>query len=296
MARKRDVDFSMGKSNVVDELQMREEQMSLLAIESAEEEKKDTTYVVFKLVDTKKKGRVYLDNEADVFNAATNKPERMRLLVGVDSLWLKEQKDVTPEYARSNRPKLVFENRFLSIPSYDLNTLEFLRKNNNCVDNPKRRPGGRSDYFEWNPAKQEEEALKKEMEEIEVMQLAMDQPMEKVLKHAQFLGVSFVNEMGEKKTDSGIRTEYIIKAKRLPKLFKESLGSKRVEVNWMVKKAILDSKIDLGRQPGQAHFAAGGFITQIPPARKALEYLVEFAMTETAEGRDFLKKLQDHTT
>jgi len=296
MATKKDIDFSLGKQTVIDELQIREEQMSQIAVSDAVQEKPPTQFVIFKLVDTKKRGRVHLDNVSDVLNPDTNKIERMRLLTGVASLWLKDQKDITPEYVRDNKPRLIFEDRFMRIAADDLNALEFVRKTNNCVDNRKRRPGGRNDYFEWNPQKQEEAALQKEMDEIEVMQLAMEQPMEKLLKHAQFLGVAFVNEMGERKTDSGIRTEYIIKAKKLPKLFKESLGSKEVEVNWMVKKAILDGKIDLGKQVGQAHFAAGGFISQIPPGKPALKYLVELALTESTEGRDFLNKLQKHTT
>lgn len=273
----------------------REEAISELAV--AENPVAEQKYVIFKLVDTKKRGRVYIHHIDDVINPDTQQVERMRLLVGVKSLWLKDQKDVTEEYAKANRPlDLVFENRHLRVPVWDVNKIAFLRLRRDCVDNPKRVPGAKSEYFEWNPAKQEEEALAKESLEIEMMQLAMEMPFEKVRKHAHFLGVQFNDEFGIPKSEKGIRTQYVIRAKRDPKGFKESLDSKEVEVSWMVKRAIIDSKIDLGKQPGAAHFAAGGFICKIPAARKATEYLIELALTNSNEGREFLKHLQEHTT
>lgn len=273
----------------------REEAISEMAV--ADTPVPEQRAIIFKLVDTKKRGRVHVHNIDDTINPETNKIERMRLLSGVESIWLKDQKDVTDEYAKKNQPlNLIFENRHLRIPVWDTNTLKFLRLRRDCVDNPKRVPGGKTEYFEWNPAKQEEEALAKEMLEIEVMRIAMEMPFAKVKKHAQFLGVTFNDEFGEPKTEQGIRTQYVIKAKRDPKRFKESLESREVEVSWMVKRAIIDAKIDLGKQPGSAHFAAGGFICKIPAARKATEYLIELALTNSEEGRTFLKQLTDHTT
>jgi len=279
----------------LDASMVREEAMSQIAV--AEVPISEQKFVVFKLVDTKKRGRVYVHHIDDVLNPETNKVERIRLLSGVDSIWLKDQKDVTDEYAKKNAPiGLVFENRHLRVPLWDKNRIQFLRLNRDCVDNPKRAQGGKSPYFEWNPAKQEEEALAKELLEIEVMKLAMEMPFEKIKKHAQFLGVTFVDEFGEPKTENGIRTQYILRAKRDPAGFKNSMDSKEVEVAWMVKRAVRDSKIDLGKQPGSAHFAAGGFICKIPGARKAVEYLIELALTNSEEGRTFLEQLQKHTT
>ena len=279
----------------LDSFTAREEAMSEIAV--AETPISEQKFVIFKLVDTKKRGRVYVHHIDDVLNPATNKVERIRLLSGVESLWVKDQKDVTEEYARANRPiGLVFENRHLRVPIWDKNRIEFLRMNRDCVDNPKRAQGGKSPYFEWNPAKQEEEALAKEMLEIEVMKIAMELPFDRIKKHAQFLGVSFVDEFGEPKTEQGIRTQYIIRAKRDPLGFKNSLESKEVEVAWMVKRAVRDNKIDLGKQPGSAHFAAGGFICKIPGARKAVEYLIELALTNSDEGKTFLDQLQKHST
>ena len=294
MARKRDVDFSMQREPADVEKEQREQEMASLAVARNPEDKQE--YVIFKLVDTKKRGRVHIHNVDDVINPVTGKLERARVLIGVDSIWLKDQKDITEEYAKQNRPYMTFEDRYMRVPAYRENVVEFLRIASHNVGNPKRRPGSKTDYFEWNPAKQEEEALKRELMEVEVMQTAMEMPFEKLKRHAHFLGVSFVDEMGEPRTESGIRTHYIMAAKRNPTRFKDTLGSKEVEVSWMVKRAVIDSKIDLGRMPGEAHFAAGGLICKIPAARKAVEYLIELALTNSEEGRTFLKQLQEHTT
>ncbi len=295
MARKSDVDFSMRKDTIHDdERQKSEELASNLAV--ARNPNDNAEYVIFKLVDTKKRGRVHVDNINDTINPETGKVERMRVLLGVESIWLKDQKDITEDYAKQNRPIMIFEDRYMRVPGYNKSVIKFLQLNNNCVDQPKRRPGGKHEYFEWNPARQEKAALEKELEEIKVMQTAMELPMEKVMKHAAFLGVSFVDELGERRTDQGIRTHYIMAAKKNPTRFTQTLGSKQVEVSWMVRRAILDSKIDLGRQQGAAHFSAGGFICHIPAARNATEYLIELALTNSDDGKAFLEKLQEHTT
>jgi len=294
MANKKDIEFSQRQDDLDNGRAKKEELAASLAVTRNPSDEK--TYVIFKLVDTKKRGRVHVHNVDDVLDPATGEVRRMRVLVGVKSLWMDEQKNVTEEYARQNRPFMVFEDRHMRIPEFNKNVIDFLRRTNDCVDVPKRAKGGKNPYFEWNPAKQEEESLKKEKFEIEMTLLAAEQPVEKMKKHAQFLGVLFTDELGERKTDDGIRTEYIIKAKRNPSLFKETLGSKAVEISWMIKRAILDSKIELGRQVGEAHFASGGFICKIPASRKPFEYLVELAMTNSEEGKGFLEKLQEHTT
>ena len=86
-----------------------------------------TEFVIFKLVNTKKKGRVYIDCINDTINPNTGKVERMRLLSGVDSIWLKDQKDATEDYAKNNRRSLIFEGKLLRIPTYDTTAIEFAR-------------------------------------------------------------------------------------------------------------------------------------------------------------------------
>ena len=121
---------------------------------------------------------------------------------------------------------------------------------------------------------------------------AKDMPADKMRKHASYLGVVFVDELGQQKTDDGIRAQYMLAAKRRPAFFQQTMDSKEVEVQYLVKQAIISAKIDLGKGGGSIYWAAGGFITKVPQGRKPVEYLTEFAMTNSDEGKSFLEQLQ----
>jgi hypothetical protein len=249
---------------------------------------------IFKLANSKKNGRVWLDNVADVWCEKTKKIRRARILVGVDSIWMDEQKDVDKDYAAKHRPLIRFEDRVMAIDNRDVNLIKFMRLRDGFIENANRRTGAKVEYYEWNPRRQEQEALEKEMLEIEVMQLAMSQPFEKLKKHAAFLGgISFNDELGEPRTEQGIRTLYVREAKRNPKRFKETIDSKQVEISYLVKRAIIDAKIEFSGK--NIRWASGGSITQLPSGREATEFLIELAMMPNQEGKEFLERLQQVT-
>ena len=274
-------------------LQPEFEQLSVHDMAGDNAIKNDNKYIIFKLVNNKKKGRVWIDGIDDVVNTDTKKIERMRLVTGHPSEWIKDQKDLTDEFVRKNRRSLCFEDRVLRLPSWDETAIRFARQSRHFIENPNRKTGSKHEFFEWNPKRQEEEALKKEMLEIEVMQLAMNQPFDKLRKHAAFLGgITFHDELGEPRTEQGIRTLYIREAKRNPERFKKTLGSKEVEINYLVTRAILDTKIDLGGKSGSISWANGGFICKLPVGRSAKEYLIEFAMLPNEEAKNFVEQLQ----
>ena len=281
-----------GEGNSLEALQnaQTEHEYSEIAKVNATEAK--TEFVIFKLVNTKKKGRVYIDSINDTIHPETKKVERMRLLAGVDSIWLKDQKDVTEEYARNNRRSLIFEGKLLRIPTYDTAAIEFARLSSHCIDNPKRRTGSKTEFFEWNPKKQAEEALKKQHFMIDAMQKALTVPEEVMKKHALYLNVAFIDEVGFPKTTEAIRRDYALKAQQDPKRFMETFESPLVEISFLVKKALSDSKIDVGRERNKAYWATGKFICSIPPHQTVHEYLVEFASAGSPESRDFLEQLK----
>lgn len=252
-------------------------------------------YIIFKLVDNTKQGGVHLPNEDDIVNPKTGKVERIRLLLGIDTIWMKEQKDLSPEYIKLNRRTLSFFRgaKILRVNETDASALEFLRI---CRWNigSKGKTGSRFEFFEYNPAKQEEEALKKEMLEIEMAIQASKEPEQSMRKHAFFLGVQMFDDFGNPKSEEGIRSAYILKAKRDPARFKKTLGSKEVEVSYLVKKAISENLIDLGGHSGNVTWGAGGFICRIPVGRDTNEYLVELALNTTSDdGKRFLSQLRD---
>lgn len=133
------------------------------------------------------------------------------------------------------------------------------------------------------------------MLEIDMAIAAREMPIDKARKLANFLGVIFYDELGQPKTDDGIRRELMLLAKRDPKKFQQNIDSKEVEIAYLIKKAIIDSKIDLGGTDGNVRWANGGFIAKVPAARKSQtqQYLLELAMTNSDEGKSFLEQLNN---
>lgn len=251
-------------------------------------------FYVFKLVDTKKKGGSYIDGIDDVVNPKTGKVERVRLLSGVDSIWQKDQKDLTDDYVRQNRRSLVFPRgqKILQISEKDHTLLEFARVCNKNVKHPRNRKGMPHEFFEYNPQAEAEEALARETAELETAILASQQTDLVVRKHAAFLGINLFDAYGLPKEIKKIRQEYIVAAKRNPKRFNESINSKDVEVTFMVRKAVMENKIDISSPDRNLRWASGITITKLPERESAIEYLVELALTNSDEGREFLSQLE----
>lgn len=252
----------------------------------------ETGRVIFKLQGSNRRS-VYVDGIADVHNPKTGKVERMRLLRGVPEIWMKEQKDVAKDYLDKNRVSLHFRNGSCILDAKkDANQIEFARLTNGFLGNPNRIAGAKIEYYEWNPAEQEKEALALEMLQNEVVGIAMALPYDKVKKHANFLGgISFIDEMGEPRSEAGVRTLYIRRAKQDPKRFKATLDSKEVEISYLIKRAIVDTKIETLK--GRVNWANGGLICPIPSGKDTASHLLDFSLLGTEESKQFLERLQD---
>lgn len=261
-------------------------------VAKSERQESGNDFVIFKLVNTKKKGRVYIDCINDTLHPETGVVERMRLLSGVNEIWQKDQKHVTEEYAKLNRRSLVFEGKILRIPSWDKAAIEFARKCSHCIDNPKRKSGSKTEFFEWNPKKQAEEALKRQHFKIDAMQKALTCPEEQMRKHALYLNVSFIDEVGMPKTTEAIRRDYALKADQDPQRFMETYDSVLVEISFLVKKALSEGKLDVGRERNKVYWGTGKFICSVAPHQTAHDTLVEFASSNTPDGKEFLEQLK----
>lgn len=293
MAKLKHVQMSMGTDTHSEESDIAQEIANIAVSESKQIENQ---YTIFKLVNTKKKGRMYIDGiDDDILNPNTGKRERIWLLSGSSSIWssdlVEQLKD--KDYVRNNRRSLQFEGGILRVPAWDERALEFIRNCRHLIDNPNRRTGSKFEFFEYNPAKQQAEALKREMLEIDMAIAAKEMPIDRARKMASFFGIVFYDELGQPKTDDGIRRELMLFAKKDPKRFESALDSKEVEISYLVKRAILDAKIDTGGADGNAKWASGGFIAKVPTSQKkdVHKYLVELAMTNSAEGKEFMEQL-----
>ncbi len=249
-------------------------------------------FMVLKLA-KKTKAPILIHGEEDVVNPQTKRNERMRLLRGVDTIWVREQKDLPKEYVEKNRRSLQFDDGVCRISYDDTAAIEFVKLSKHLLDNPSRRTGSKYDFFEWNPRRQAEAALAKRKRKMEALQKAMAVPSEEMKKHAIYLNVPMADELGFPKEEDALRADYMMKAEDDPEKFLSSLGSKEVTVSFLVKKAIRDAKIDLGREPNVAYWSAGGgYIGRIPLSRNADAYLTELALTNSAEGKAFLDQLE----
>jgi hypothetical protein len=248
---------------------------------------------IFKLVDNTRNGGINIGGVDDVINPDTGRMERIRLLAGVESIWVKDQKDIKEEYINQNTRSLEFRGKILRVPAYDKAMILFALLTRHNTGSAQNKSGSRTEFFEWNPAKQAEAGLKKEILEMETVAAVSNLSEEKLRQLASYFKISNEGEYGIPKLLSQIRTEMMLQAKRNPENVKKMMDSDEVTAQWTIKQAILNSKIDLGSQQGSALWASGGLITKLPPGKIPLETLTDLFMSPTDEGRQFKEQLKN---
>jgi len=259
-------------------------------------------FYIFKLVDSNKQGGVRLSSTDDIINPKTGLTERARLLSGVSTIWVNEQKDLPKDYEKTNWVELRFfrNQKMMRIPADQKTALQFVRMCNSNVGNPNRikGKGGRQEFFEYDTAIAEKEAYEKETLEIEMAMTAKMAETSVMRKHASFLGITMVNaQTGEPKTDDGVRMDYVIYAKRNPEYFQQTLKSPAIEIAWLVKKAIGDGLIEIGREPGKVFWSKdGGFIGVYPQGQNPQNFLIDLAQMSTEDGINFKEQLKKIAT
>jgi hypothetical protein len=123
--------------------------------------------------------------------------------------------------------------------------------------------------------------------------LAKEMPADKMRKHAAFLGLRLIDDLGMPKTDDGLRREYMVYAKRNPDYFQRTKDSKEIDIMWLIKRAILDSKIEIGREPGKIYWSNGGGLIGVMSKQDTPEkYLLNLALTNSQDGESFRDQLQ----
>jgi hypothetical protein len=251
------------------------------------------TFKIFKLSDTKKNGKYHMEGIDDVWNEKKQRMERIRLLRGYPSIWVEDQKGLEKSFVEQNRRSLIFDRRVLRIADYDMEALEFLSLCNANLDNPNRKGTRKITFFQWNPQRTAELERAKRVAKVEAIKYASLASDEEMRKHCNFLGITFVDELGMPKSLEALRNDYELYAEAQPNKFMQSAGSKEVEIAFVVKKALIDNKIDTTTKRGSAYWSNnGGFICKIPADKKPQNYLVEFAMFPQDESKAFLEQLR----
>ncbi len=261
--------------------------------------------VIFKLV-KKKKGRFHLDNFCDPVPNPDNNgiPERMCLLAGATDVWESKCENILKDKNRYDRARrgmdIIFLDGVARVRSTDMLRLKYLRLHPKNVGDRKIGSLG-SDFYEYSPAREQEDRLKKQMMKVQMVLKAGEMDCSESgygRKIAVFLGIKMADEdLGIPKTSEAIKTELVLKADNDPVTFQKYIDSREVEVQWLVRKAIGDVRIDLGGASGNVTWSNGkGFIAKIPSTRKPLEYLTELALTNSEDGRTFLEQLKTIVT
>lgn len=251
-------------------------------------------FVIFKMRN-KRRGRHYVDGINSAVHPKTGKRQRIYLLRGADSIWQTELTETLKdkEYVAKNRISLLFEDGVLRVPIHDERMLEFARANNNNMGVEGRVANGKHDFYEYDPQKEQQARHEKQLKKINMVIAAKEMPVDKMKKLAMYFAIPLVDDLGMPKSDDGLRTDLMMKADSDPLNFEKYIDSPQVEISYLVKKAIIEAKIDLTGQQGNAIWAGGkGFIARIPVGRKPYEYLTELAMTNSDEGRKFKEQLQ----
>ena len=253
-------------------------------------------YVIFKLVN-ESMNKFNLDGIChDIMNPATGKVETMRLLRGATSIWTTDLTELLKDksYVNKNRISVKFQGGIARISTSAKNQLEFLRRHKDNVGD-KRSGSGKYDFYEYNAAEIQKRKHDEAMKRVKMISMVTMLEDKKVEKLALFLGVKpYEDEIGLPRTIESFKTELMLIADKKPNEIEKYINSPEVEVSYMVRKALIDTKIDLGN--GMATWTSGGgFICKIPKSERALPYLTEFALQQTDDGRAFKEKLESIT-
>ncbi len=256
-------------------------------------------FVTFVLKNYNSKGKYNLNGQSSAINPKTGRKEAIWYIPGEDSIWQSELVERLKDKAVvSKRGIIKFDKKRTRIRRTDTLAMDFLKNHPSNLDNPTRLIGeARIEFEEYNPAKIQAAALEKDLFEIKMTNKAINAPVEQMRKHALYLNIKPNDDLGFRKSDDGIRSEYMVAAKRNPKLFDESFGSPVVEISYLIKKAIRDAKIDIGGATGNVTWAGtGSFICRNPATKNPHDVLLELAMSTTAEGLAFKSQLSSLTS
>jgi hypothetical protein len=255
---------------------------------------KSEANLVLRLVDTSRRGGLNVEGIVyNVTNPKTGKPDTLRLLTGIYTPWQSEQLGTyTDKQLGKMRRSIRFEDKVCVIPPKDVAAVEFVKNCPANIDSPNYGHGNKHTFYVHDPKRQADEQLAEALKAMEQVQYAATCEEMAMRRHANYLGVVSHDEFGILKDVSVIRREYMLKAQTDYKTFKDTKDAPVVMVSYLIKRAIQDNRIDIGKRPGMAYWAAGGFICKVPNATKAVDYLIEFAMLPTEEGKQFLAQLQ----
>ena len=233
----------------------------------------------------------YMVKNSDIiFDEETGMERNVRYLEGVGTIFEDEQEHLS-DFKKRQRPDIKFINGVLVVPANRTSLVKFLTISNMNEGNKNTIAGTRHIYRLLDFEAQEEQAINKAETRMDAMKLAMSAPVENMIPHAQFLGVRFKNQYNEERGEKAIRVDYLDYADNSPESFIKSYNNPLVKVEYIIRKGVNVSLIDLDSSKGQAIWGdSKKFIVQIPDNVDSIKFLSEFCLTE--KGKDFYAQLK----
>jgi len=251
-------------------------------------------YVVLKAVNKAKK-KFRIDWRCNnVLNPKTNKYETIYNVRGWPSIWASElvEQLKDKEYMGKNGQSLIFNNAVCRLPVGLPLQIEYATYNTNNVGK-QRNTNGKWDFYIYDVNEEAKERLARENTKIQTIIKVSNLTDERIKVLAGWFKINPADDIGMPKGIDALKTELLLMANATPELVEKYIDSKEADVAYMVRQAILDSKIDIGSSQGSAIWANGkGFIGRIPSGKTPYEFLTELALSPTPEGTDFQNRLK----
>lgn len=241
-----------------------------------------------------------LQNTHIVFDEDTNRVRSVRVIDGVDSIFVDEQieKKIDEKWAIENSWAPVFIQGVLRLAyPQDRNKITAMLMLDGCKSKMVKRNPGANALFELVNT---EQGAKTELDFFFVRKKAEDAAFEaiknypSIIAHAKHLGIPFMDGSRER-LESEIKADYLRKASTDPVTFSKFLDNPLVILGYELQQAIADGTVNVTEKKGTAIWGATKVdICEIDLTRNPLDSLVEYATS--AEGKKFLDQLKKVTT
>src|SRR5262249_52407383 len=129
------------------------------------------------------------------------------------SIWESEmpEKIKDKDYVTQHKESLIFDRngclRLFKNSIKDMNKIAFAEV---CNHNVKNNTGSKMAFYLYDPSAQEKAMLEREFLEMEMTSAVKEMAEEPLKRHASYLGVNFLDELGKPKTVAGIRRDVMI--------------------------------------------------------------------------------------
>lgn len=231
-----------------------------------------------------------LGNSQVVFDEEKGVQRNARLLRGIDTIWVDEQKDLEPKFVARNKPTLTFNNGQLIIPVAQANTIKYLLLCSDFEGCTRPAINRRPRYRLVNTEAEEAVKLEAKKKVKDASDKAWGTSIENLIPHAKYLGISMINDKGLSKSDEALIHDYVNKAEAQPDLFLRTYNNPKVKMYGLVKKAFEQSMIVY--VDGQAIWSdTKAVICQVPEGKNPPDYLAELMLTK--DGLELRSRLEN---